>query len=72
MTYSMYANRNNCNKEIMQELRKNYDTPYFLPNDSESSTMDWIFAGVPGPGAVMHVGRILVYWTWIIESKKTQ
>ena len=36
-------------------LRKHYEQPKFLPDDSESSTLDWIFMGGSGYGGSMHV-----------------
>ena len=51
-------NRSNCHPEIAKELRKHYQRPYFLPEDSESSNIDWIFMGGPGPGAFIHVSIV--------------
>lgn len=50
-----YFGWSNCNKEIAQEFRKHYTKPYFLPEISENKAIDWIFIGVPGMGAHLHV-----------------
>lgn len=51
--------RSNCDAAIRQELRTHYHTPYFLPNQSETSEQDWIFMGGPGPGAQIHVSHFI-------------
>lgn len=50
-----YFGWSNCNDEIAQEFRKHYSKPYFLPETSENNAIDWIFIGVPGMGAHLHV-----------------
>ena len=52
-----FSSRSNCHAETARELRKNYERPYFLPEGSESSRLDWIFMGWHGPGAFLHVSR---------------
>lgn len=42
--------------QAAEKLRQHYGRPYFLPQYSESSKVDWIFMGSPGYGAHMHVG----------------
>ncbi len=49
--------RSNCNPEIAQILRQHYKRPNFLPDDSESSAIDWIFMGYSERGASMHVSQ---------------
>ena len=50
--------RSNCDPAIMNKLRKHYTLPYFIPEDSESSQLDWIFMGGAGiKGADMHVSE---------------
>ena len=39
----------------MNEFRKHYSKPDFLPLDSETSQQDWFFMGGAGPGAPIHV-----------------
>lgn len=39
----------------MNVIRKHYRRPQFIPDDSESSILDWIFVGGYGKGAQMHV-----------------
>ena len=57
MTVSLvsYSSRSNCHTDTARQLRKNYKRPHFLPEGSESSRLDWIFIGWPGPGAFLHV-----------------
>lgn len=50
--------RSNCDRRVMEELRKHYERPTFLPDDSVSSSIDWIFMGGAGPGAGLHVSKI--------------
>lgn len=50
-----YFGWSNCNNEIAREFRKHYQKPYFLPETSENNAVDWIFIGVPGMGAHLHV-----------------
>lgn len=50
-----YFGWSNCNNEIAQTLRQHYSKPYFLPVTSENNAIDWIFMGVPGMGAHLHV-----------------
>ena len=47
--------RSNCHPDVSTVLRQHYNRPYFLPADSESSSVDWIFMGGPGLGAFVHV-----------------
>ncbi|GAB6020399.1 hypothetical protein CHUAL_003101 [Chamberlinius hualienensis] len=50
-----YVGWSNCHPEIAKILRQHYTRPTFLPEDSESSAIDWIFIGWPGMGASIHV-----------------
>ena len=47
--------RSNCHTKVMQDFRKHYEKPDFLPLDSETSQQDWFFMGGSGPGAPVHV-----------------
>ena len=53
-----YFGWSNCNNEIAKEFRKHYSKPYFLPELSETAKTDWIFIGVPGMGAHLHVSSM--------------
>ena len=53
----LYLQRANCHQETSVILREMYSKPSFLPKDSESSTLDWIFMGWPGMGAYIHVSE---------------
>lgn len=54
-TTPWYFGWSNCNYEISKILREHYKKPYFLPITSENNAIDWIFMGVPGKGAHLHV-----------------
>lgn len=51
---SWYVGFSNCQMSILNELRKLYPRPHFLPNDAEIPNTDYIFLGYD-QGAVMHV-----------------
>jgi len=48
---------------VARELRRHYTVPTFLPDDSESSNLDWLFMGGFGGGANIHVCRGLKDFT---------
>ncbi|XP_045211643.2 uncharacterized protein LOC123563114 isoform X2 [Mercenaria mercenaria] len=67
-----YIGWSNCHNEVKNELRNHYERPYFLPNDSESSALDWIFMGGSGPGALIHLDYVQrPSWQAQISGKKT-
>ncbi|XP_045211642.2 uncharacterized protein LOC123563114 isoform X1 [Mercenaria mercenaria] len=69
---SWYIGWSNCHNEVKNELRNHYERPYFLPNDSESSALDWIFMGGSGPGALIHLDYVQrPSWQAQISGKKT-
>ncbi|RWS31396.1 F-box protein-like protein [Leptotrombidium deliense] len=51
-------NRSNCNPDIASRLRAHYTRPAFLPHDSESSAIDWIFMGYAGRGSSLHLDYV--------------
>lgn len=53
-----YVGWSNCDYSTAYLLRQFYSRPYFLPDRSESSRLDWIFMGTPGLGAHMHVDNV--------------
>ncbi|XP_078256434.1 uncharacterized protein LOC144594156 isoform X2 [Rhinoraja longicauda] len=53
-----YIGWSNCDSSAASILRQHYQRPYFIPAISESSKMDWIFMGVPGHGAHMHIDDV--------------
>ena len=53
----------NCDVEAGAILRQYYETPFFLPIDSESGRRDWIFMGTPGFGAPLHLDNVK-YPSW--------
>uniref|UniRef100_A0A1A9UEL8 Cupin-like domain-containing protein n=1 Tax=Glossina austeni TaxID=7395 RepID=A0A1A9UEL8_GLOAU len=53
-----YFGWSNCNGETAEEFREHYGRPYFLPELSESSPIDWFFMGTEGLGAQMHVDNV--------------
>lgn len=57
-----YIGWSNCHPGVLQELRKLYEKPHFLPVDAEMPNTDFVFLGWE-QGAVMHVSwseRILL------------
>lgn len=67
-----YIGWSNCHQDISAKLREHYLRPYFLPNDSESSIIDWIFMGGPGKGAFMHLDYVQrPSWQAQISGTKT-
>ena len=50
--------RSNCDGKTANVLRQHYSTPYFIPKFVDNSNKDWIFMGLPGYGAHMHVSRL--------------
>ncbi|XP_033733589.1 uncharacterized protein LOC117322749 isoform X2 [Pecten maximus] len=62
----------NCHPGVSSVLREHYQKPYFLPNDSESSALDWIFMGGTGLGAFIHLDYVQrPSWQAQISGKKT-
>lgn len=53
-----YVGWSNCHSDVATVLRQHYNRPYFLPVDSESSQVDWIFMGGPGLGAFVHLDYV--------------
>ncbi|VEN56394.1 unnamed protein product [Callosobruchus maculatus] len=51
---SWYVGWGNCDPAILQQMRKHYPKPHFLPEDSENPSTDYIFVGYDG-GATLHV-----------------
>ena len=56
---SYYVGWNNCFNPTIEEIRRHYSRPAFLPKDSESSKMDWIFMG--GSSAEKGTGGPCIY-----------
>ena len=52
----------------MNIIRKHYNRPEFIPDDSESSSLDWIFVGGHGKGAQMHVSLIMFSSAEVISA----
>lgn len=46
--------RGNCDPEVLQEMRKYYPKPHFLPEDCEFPSKEYVFMGYEA-GATMHV-----------------
>ncbi|XP_066917836.1 uncharacterized protein [Clytia hemisphaerica] len=67
-----YVGWSNCVDKVQTLLRKHYERPEFLPDDSESSSLDWIFMGGSGTGAMMHIDSVnRPSWQAMIKGKKT-
>ncbi|KAB0800940.1 hypothetical protein PPYR_05294 [Photinus pyralis] len=70
-TLPWYIGWSNCNDKAGNILREYYNRPYFLPDNSESIALSWIFMGGPGFGAHMHVDNVLYpSWQAQIRGKK--
>ncbi|CAL8125523.1 unnamed protein product [Orchesella dallaii] len=53
-----YIGWSNCHPGVASKLRELFPRPDFLPDDSSSSAIDWIFIGSPGLGASMHIDYV--------------
>ncbi|ODN04824.1 hypothetical protein Ocin01_01817 [Orchesella cincta] len=53
-----YIGWSNCHPGVAGKLRELFPRPDFLPDDSSSSAIDWIFIGSPGLGASMHIDYV--------------
>lgn len=67
-----YVGWSNCIPRVQSILRKHYQRPAFLPDDSESSSLDWVFMGGSGHGAMMHIDSVdRPSWQAMVKGKKT-
>ncbi|KAI1301703.1 hypothetical protein HDE_03174 [Halotydeus destructor] len=67
-----YIGWSNCNPDVAAELRRHYQRPHFLPLESESSAIDWIFMGHSGQGASMHMDYVFrPSWQAQISGRKS-
>ncbi|XP_054164429.1 bifunctional arginine demethylase and lysyl-hydroxylase JMJD6-like, partial [Oppia nitens] len=57
-TEPWYIGWSNCDPLVSNILRQHYRRPYFMPQDSEGTKMDWIFMGSPNYGAHMHIDHV--------------
>nr|XP_026689582.1 bifunctional arginine demethylase and lysyl-hydroxylase JMJD6-like [Ciona intestinalis] len=53
-----YVGWSNCEGHTANELRRHYKLPYFLSPELDHGKKDWIYMGLPGPGAPMHIDRV--------------
>ena len=73
---SYYVGWNNCFRQVREILRDLYTRPAFLPVESESSNLDWIFMGgstaQTGGGAPVHIDHVSrPSWQAVIAGEKT-
>ena len=81
---SFYVGWTNCFPEAIHELQNYYSRPTFLPDDSESSQVDWIFIGgitanakKGKPAHIDHVDKPSLYrvyrpsWYAVVSGTKT-
>jgi len=66
-----YIGWSNCDGLTANELRKHYKKPTFLPEFYEHARTDWIFMGLPGYGAQMHIDAIDIM-SWQAQIKGTK
>lgn len=52
-----YVGFSNCQPKVLQQLRKLYEIPHFLPADAEVPNTDYVFMGY-AQGAIMHLDYI--------------
>ncbi|CAK8690990.1 unnamed protein product [Clavelina lepadiformis] len=63
-----YVGWSNCDGKAANELRKHYKIPYFLPLELDHSKTDWVFMGLPGYGAAMHIDNVETH-SWQAQVK---
>ncbi|XP_078495794.1 bifunctional arginine demethylase and lysyl-hydroxylase JMJD6-like [Ciona intestinalis] len=72
-----YVGWSNCGGPSANVLKSHYKLPYFLPMELDHSRTDWIFMGLPGYGAPMHVdyvtssswqAQLTGYKKWTLET----
>ncbi|KAK3090225.1 hypothetical protein FSP39_010199 [Pinctada imbricata] len=67
-----YIGWSNCHNDVAKVLRQHYQRPFFIPSDSESSSIDWIFMGGTGLGAFVHLDYVQrPSWQAQISGEKT-
>ncbi|CAG9818916.1 unnamed protein product [Phaedon cochleariae] len=54
---SWYVGWGNCHPDVLEEMRKHYPKPHFLPDDCEIPSKEYIFMGYDD-GATMHLDFI--------------
>ncbi|XP_055378423.1 uncharacterized protein LOC129610094 [Condylostylus longicornis] len=66
-----YVGWSNCHPVILEELRKLYPRPHFLPEDAEMPNTDYIFLGYE-QGAIMHLDYIpRLMWQAQLQGNKS-
>lgn len=66
-----YIGWSNCDGKTANILRKHYKFPYFLPPQLDHSKTDWVFMGLPGYGALMHIDAVGAA-SWQAQIKGTK
>lgn len=60
-----------CDPQARAILRDYYETPWFIPKESESGRRDWFFMGTPGFGAPFHIDNVVhASWQAQIRGRK--
>ncbi|XP_015122534.1 uncharacterized protein LOC107044966 isoform X2 [Diachasma alloeum] len=68
---SWYVGWKNCHPEVLEEMRKYYEPPKFLPDDAEVPQTNYVFLGYD-EGAIMHLDYIpRLMWQGQILGDKT-
>jgi len=66
-----YVGWSNCNGVVASKLRQHYKKPYFIPESLDHAKTDWIFMGVPGYGAHLHIDSVdTMSWQAQIKGRK--
>ena len=66
--YLNYSQRGNCHPQILQEMRKHYPKPHFLPKDCEIPSKEYVFMGYDA-GATMHVCILIMDVRMVLLKK---
>lgn len=53
----LFSCRGNCHPVVLEEMRRYYPKPHFLPDDSEIPSKEYVFMGYED-GATLHVREI--------------
>lgn len=59
---TLFSFRGNCHPVVLEEMRKYYPKPHFLPDDCEIPSKEYVFMGYDD-GATLHVRE-----SYFIES----
>nr|XP_002132015.1 uncharacterized protein LOC100181286 isoform X2 [Ciona intestinalis] len=70
-TEPYYCGWSNCDGKAANELRQHYKRPYFLSPELDHSKIDWVFMGLKGFGAELHIDNVGTT-SWQAQIKGTK